>query len=90
MHENIEKILLNNINQPQYRKTWKEVCKLLNHLIGLHCLNKDDRDLMETYWHMLFIQVSGEKHLKEIEFQQRCVHTVTSKLVESKGGCNDN
>ena len=90
MHKNIEEILLNNMNRPQYRRTWKQVCRLLNHLVGLHCLNKDDRDTMEAFWHTLFIRLGAETHMKRIKFHERCVRSAASKIIASKGGCNDN
>lgn len=90
MHKNIEEILLDNIKLHQYRRTWKQLCRLLNHLVGLPCLSKRDRDTMEAYWHMLFIRIGGENHMKRIKFHERYARSAASKIIASKEGCNDN
>ena len=90
MPKNIEEILLNNMKLSQYRKTWRRVCCLLNHLLGLHSLSHAEKEAMQIYWHMLFIRVAGEKHIKKIKSQERLALAAASKIVKSKEGCNDN
>lgn len=90
MHKNIEEILLNNIKLPQYRKTWRRTCCFLNHLLGLHSLTHKEKEAMQIYWHMLFIRVSGEKHISKIKYHQRYALATASKIITSKESCNDN
>lgn len=90
MHKNIEEILLDNINLPQNRGTWRKACQSLNQLLGLYDLSNEEKEDMQIYWHMVFIRVAGERHIKKIKFQERCAIAAASKIVSSREGCNDN
>lgn len=90
MHKNIEEILLDNIKLPQKRGIWRKACQSLNQLLGLYDLSKEEKEDMQIYWHMVFIRVSGERHIKKIKFQKRCALAAASKIISSREGCNDN
>ena len=90
MPKNIEEILLNNMKLPQYRRTWKRACSLLNHMLGMHHLSTKDKATMRIYWEILFVRIAGEKHLENIEKQERCALAAVSAIIKSKEGCNDN
>ena len=90
MHKNIEEILLDNIKLPQKRRIWRKACQSLNQLLGLYDLSDEEKEDMQIYWHMVFIRVSGERHIKKIKFQERCALAAASKIISSREGCNDN
>ena len=90
MHKNIEEILLDNIKLPQKRGIWRKACQSLNQLLGLYDLSKEEKEDMQIYWHMLFIRVSGEKHISKIKYHQRYALATASKIITSKESCNDN